>query len=95
MEEGGDRIDVSYRTPPSQAVVEAVADAEGVSLEALCPPEYETLHDVVDPQALDDLFAPKANGIERNLGRVTFEFCDYVVTIEPDGSVTLEPTPSE
>ena len=95
MEEGGDRIDVSHRTPPSQAVVEAVADAEGVPPEALCPPEYETLHDVVDPQALDELFAPKATGIERNPGRVSFEFCGYVVTVEPDGSVALESAPSE
>ncbi len=90
MEEGGDRVDTSVRKTPSQAVVEAVAAAEGVSPEELCPPEYEMLHDVVDPQALDDLFAPKATGIPRSAGRVYFEFCGHDVTIEPDGSVTLE-----
>lgn len=95
MEEGGDRVDAAYQPTPSRAVVEAVAEAEGVHPEELCPPEYETLHDVVDPQALDDLFAPKANGIERPLGRVTFECCGYVVTVESDGTVSLEPASSE
>ena len=89
MDEGGDRAGAATRTLPSQAVVEAVAEAEGVRPEELCPPEYETLHDVVDPQALDALFAPKANGIERSPGRISFEFCGHVVTVDADGTVSL------
>lgn len=90
MEEGDDRTDRSQRVAPSQAVVEAVADAEGVPPEKLCPPEYESLHHVIDPQALDALFEPKPDGTPRSPGRVSFPFCGYDVAVESDGSVTLE-----
>ncbi len=90
MEEGGDSVDSSYRTALSQAVVEAVADAEDVSPEELCPPEYEPLHAVIDPQALDALFEPKADGNPRSSGAVSFTFCGYDVTVDDDGTVTLE-----
>ncbi|GAB3026468.1 HalOD1 output domain-containing protein [Natronobiforma cellulositropha] len=90
MEEGGDRVDSWHHRTPSQAVIEAVADAEGVAPTDLCPPTYESLHDVVDPSALDDLFAPRHNGIPRGNGRITFQFCGYTVMVTGDGNVTLE-----
>lgn len=90
MGEGGDTADTSYRSVPSQAVVTAVAKAEDVPVEELCPPEYQPLHDVVDPQALDELFTPKADGSPRGPGHVSFTFCGYEITVESDGSVTLE-----
>ena len=90
MEEGWDSIKQPTQRSPSLDVIEAVADAEGVSPEELCPPEYEPLHEVVDPQALDELFAPTRRGRQRTPGTVTFTFCGYEVTVSGDGTVELE-----
>lgn len=90
MEEGGDRVDTSYRMQPSQAIVEAVARAEGVPATELCPPEYEALHDVIDPTALDALFAPTHSGFARGEGTVTFDFCGYTVAVTSDGDVSVD-----
>ncbi|KMT45861.1 hypothetical protein EL22_26405 [Halostagnicola sp. A56] len=90
MANGGDTADTSIRTATSQAVVEAVATAEGIPPAELCPPEYEPLHDVIDPEALDALFAPRSHGGPRPGGTVTFTYCGYDVTVETDGTVRLE-----
>ncbi|WP_226005723.1 HalOD1 output domain-containing protein [Natrinema salinisoli] len=90
MSRGRDSIDKAAGTPPSQAVIEAVAEAEGVPPTTVSPPEYESLHAVADPTALDALFADRSNGASRPGGTVTFPFCGYDVTVERDGSVSLE-----
>lgn len=55
---------------PSEAVVMAVAERKGVG-----PTEVPPLHDVIDPDALDDVFRG------RRSGRVTFEYAGYEVTV--------------
>ncbi|QRV15825.1 HalOD1 output domain-containing protein [Haloterrigena salifodinae] len=93
MTEGdGDSIDTSCRRSPSRTVIEAVAEAEGIPTEELRPPTYASLHDIVDPEALDSLFAPRSNGTPRSDGEVSFPYCGYHVTVEADGSITLEET---
>ncbi|MDQ2051469.1 HalOD1 output domain-containing protein [Natronolimnohabitans sp. A-GB9] len=91
-EGGGDSVDTSYRTAPSRTVIEAVAEAEGIPPEELRPPTYEALHDIVDPEALDSLFASRSNGTPRSAGDVTFPFCGYEVTVRADDTVTVEDT---
>lgn len=90
MVEGGDSVDTSSRKTPSEAVIEAIAEAEGVRPAELTPPEYESLHAVVDPEALDRLFEPRPNGATRPRGTVSFTFCGYDVTVDRDGVVALE-----
>ncbi|MFC6769640.1 HalOD1 output domain-containing protein [Natrinema soli] len=90
MVEGGDSVDAPSVVPPSQAVIETVAEAEGVRPTELAPPQYESLHAIVDPTALDALFADRPNGTNRPHGTVSFRFCDYHVTVDRDGTVTLE-----
>lgn len=90
MVEGGNTGDESSSRRPSQAVVEAVAEAEGVPPDELTPPAYEPLHAVVDPTALDALFAARPEGTNRPNGTVSFRFCGYDVTVDRDGRVTLE-----
>ncbi|WP_435158459.1 HalOD1 output domain-containing protein [Haladaptatus sp. DFWS20] len=51
-----------------------------------CPP----LYDVVDPDALERLFAPTQAGTERH-GTVTFQYCGYQVTINSNRTVDLNP----
>jgi len=90
MSEGKTGSDEAGRPPPSRAVVEAVADAEDVPVEEIGPPEYPSLNEVLDPDALDGLFAPKGNGLERVPGEVRFRYCAYDVTLQRDGSVSVE-----
>ncbi len=85
-----DGADEAGRTAPSLAIVEAVADAEGVRPEHLRPPEYESLHSAVDPEALDELFVSTAGGTPRSEGEVSFRFSGYRVTVDHRGSVALE-----
>lgn len=75
-------------TAPSERVVEKVAEQEGVSPTALSRP----LNEVVDPEALDALFEPQPDGRPRGDGRVEFEYYGYMVTVDVDGTVTVDET---
>jgi hypothetical protein len=61
-----------------EAVVTAVADAEGVDPTELTQP----LYDAVDPEALDTVF-------RRSDGWITFEYYGYVITVDAGGTVEL------
>lgn len=74
----------------SFAIIAAVAEREGVDPTDIEPPEYEALYEVLDPEALDALFAPRQNGAERASGRVEFRYCGYDVTVTDGGEVSIE-----
>ncbi|WP_226481896.1 HalOD1 output domain-containing protein [Natrinema amylolyticum] len=84
-----DRSDATAEKSLSFAVVAAVAEREGVDPVDLEPPEYEALYDVINPEALDALFATRENGRERPTGRVEFPFCGYQVAVTSDGDVEV------
>lgn len=65
--------------PLSQAVLAAVASAEGVDARNLSDP----LYDVIDPDALDTLFR---NGS----GLITFDYIGYRVSVDSDATVEVE-----
>lgn len=69
---------------PSVAVVEAVAAATGYD-----PYDVPPLYEVVDPDALDDLFSPKHDGTPRRAGRVTFPLAGCNVTVTGHGEVVV------
>lgn len=71
-------------------IIEAVAEREGVAATDIEPPTYEALYDVVNPEALDALFAPREDGTPRASGRVEFSFCGYDIVVSSDGAVELE-----
>lgn len=54
------------------------------------PPTYDALYDVINPEALDSLFAPREDGTPRAAGRVEFPFCGYQVVVTSDGTVEVE-----
>lgn len=70
--------------PPSQAVIELVAEAEDVDPVDLDVP----LYDAVDPEALDALFESTA-GSSRLNGQTTFEYLGHTVVVASDGTVEL------
>ncbi|WP_459807299.1 HalOD1 output domain-containing protein [Halopiger thermotolerans] len=61
-------------------LVRALADAADVDPVELSPP----LYDVVDPDALEALFAPTEGGTTRR-GRVEFTYAEYRVTVDAAG----------
>lgn len=61
---------------PATAVVEAVADREGVA-----PTDLPPLAEAVDPEALDAVVGEGR--------RLAFEYVGYNVTAHPDGSVSV------
>ncbi|HMB50116.1 HalOD1 output domain-containing protein [Natronoarchaeum rubrum] len=75
--------DDSAAQSPSEAVVEALADAKGVD-----PLELEPLYQVIDPDALDALFDGTAGG-DRRQGRVEFRTSGYRVEVTASGRVHL------
>lgn len=64
-----------------QVVIEAIADAEETDPTELTPPLFE----VIDPDALDNLFARN-----QALGKVIFNYKSYEVRVFPDGYVSIE-----
>ncbi|MWV63714.1 hypothetical protein GRS48_02585 [Halorubrum sp. JWXQ-INN 858] len=65
----------------SQTVIDAVAALEGIPSTELTPP----LYDVVDPDALDKVFAGKAS-----LGKVVFNYKSYEVRVDADSYVVVK-----
>lgn len=74
--------------PLSVTIAQAVADYDGTDVTAL-----EPLHHAINADALERLFEPRADGL-RSGGRVSFEYADYLVTVEASGRVTVEPIDS-
>lgn len=78
--------------PLSVTIVTAVAEQEGVDPTEIRPPEYESLYDVCNPEALERLFSYDDADDSAN-GRITFSFCGYDVTVTSAGTITVdEPT---
>lgn len=70
--------------PVSENVVSAVAATKGMDPMALDP-----LIDVIDPDALDTLYARNGLGRGRSPDRIAFNYCGCEVVITGDGSVTV------
>ena len=69
----------------AEMVLTAVAEREDTS-----PTSLDPLYDVIDPDALNGLFAPTNGGNARASGRVVFSYCGYEVTVTSDGSVRVD-----
>ena len=82
-----DRSVADSETSLSFEVIAAVAEREGVDPTDIEPPTYEALYDVVNPEALDALFAPREDGTPRGTGRVEFTFSGYRIVVSSDGEV--------
>lgn len=69
----------------SFAVLNAVATEESVDVDHLPP-----IGEVLNPDALDALFAPRPDGTPRQGGQVIFEFYGHIVSVDADGQVAVE-----
>ena len=82
--------------PASEAVVAAVSAATERGVEsvpagdAAVSSRLEPLYRTVDPDALDALFRPTAEGVRRDV-RVAFRYAGCAVTVRADGVVRVRP----
>jgi hypothetical protein len=67
------------------AIVHAVSEATGVAVEAM----DKELNDVVDPDALNHLFADRLDGRPRAGGHVSFSLLDCDVQVFSDGRIVV------
>lgn len=74
------QTDVSGGSSICNEVVQLVAEAEGTDPVDLTPPLFE----VVDPAALESLFADK-----QALGKVVFNYKSHEVSVFPDGYISV------
>lgn len=74
----------------TEAVVSAVADAEGVS-----PLELPPLATVIDPDALESFVSGTAGRPGTSSRTVEFRYIDYTVAIDENGDVTVDELPAE
>ena len=65
-------------------IVDLVADLEGVDPSELSPPLYSA----IDPEALDALFGPSADGLATE-GGVQFQYRGYEIRVRGDGEVAI------
>lgn len=72
--------------PISVTIVTAIAEQEGVDPTEIRPPEYESLYDVCNPEALDALFSYDETATN---GTISFTFCGYDVRVSSNGTVTV------
>jgi hypothetical protein len=74
----------TFDAATSERVIDAVADATDSD-----PTDVGPLYHVVDPDALDRLFAPTHRGACRT-GHVQFTFGGCEVTVRADGEIEVE-----
>lgn len=72
------RAAISSDVSATVSVVRAVAEAKSVA-----PDELPPLTDVIDPEAMNDLFA-RDSDVGRSGINLSFDYCGYVVRITDD-----------
>jgi hypothetical protein len=82
--------DVNYQVDPDESVSTAVVRAVS-ALEGIDPCSLRPLAEVLDPESLDSLFAPRHDDTPRRGGRVSFVYAGYEVAVENAEFLTLDP----
>jgi len=79
---------MEYQIDPNEAVTTAVHRAIQQSTECESNPD-KPLYEVVDPDALNELFAPVDSDTSRRGGRVSFVHGDCRITVENEEYLTV------
>ncbi|UPW01514.1 hypothetical protein M0R88_05260 [Halorussus gelatinilyticus] len=74
--------------PLARTILDALAEASDRPVDELSV----RLYDVVDPDALNDLFRPTRSGPARDGGRVAFTLGEFVVELHASGNVFVRKT---
>ncbi|WP_227357367.1 HalOD1 output domain-containing protein [Haladaptatus salinisoli] len=69
----------------TERIITTVAEADGQSVD-----ELEPLYNAINTEALESLFASRADGSSRPDGKISFQYAGYWVTVSSDGAVEIE-----
>ncbi len=69
----------------TERIITTVAEADEQSGDELKP-----LYNVINTEALESLFASRADGSSRPDGKISFQYVGYWVTVSSDGTVEVE-----
>ena len=81
--------DMEDNTSLSTTIVSALAEVRGVDVASL----GFALHDFVDTDALDAIFAPKLDGTHRDGSRLELTLLDHSIVVYSDGHVVIDDDP--
>ncbi|GAA0238725.1 HalOD1 output domain-containing protein [Haladaptatus pallidirubidus] len=70
----------------TEQIVATIAETDKRSVDELKP-----LYEVIDPDALNALFGPHADGSSRTVGEISFEYAGYWVTVSSNYVIEIEP----
>lgn len=87
--EDGPGFRTTYNRSSGRPLSIVVVDAVEAALDRAT--ELEPLYDIVDPDALDQLFQHKSDGTPRPGGELTFAYSGCEVTVRADGDVIVVP----
>jgi hypothetical protein len=81
-------LDHDWQESPSLVVtiMEGLERVSGRSSDSFAP-----LHETIDVDALEALFAPRSGGASRGPGKVSFELADFEVVVTSEGTVLVGP----
>lgn len=73
------RVTLEDDAAPSEAVVQAIAQAKGID-----PLEMPSLYEIMDPEALDAVLK------RGSISYIQFPFCGYTVIVVADGRILVQ-----
>lgn len=80
---------MEYEIGPDEKVSVAIVRAVG-TVASQTPDTLPSLATVVDPEAVDRIFAPRGDGAGRTGGTLSFVYCDCRVTVHHSEYLTVE-----
>lgn len=86
------RAEHDWDGPDSVSATVVACLAEYLDVDAR---ELEPLEHAVDTDALDAVFATRANGMQRRRGELSFPFEGYRITVRADGEVLVRAPPRD
>ncbi len=86
-----DRYVFAYDADGSATVTATLAHALASVADADVSQGEFSLYDCIDPDALERIFAPKADGAPRTGGHVAFQALDHEVYVYADGKILIYP----
>lgn len=99
--QGSGDSSVMYEVSPhetlSEAVIRAVSNVSGTppvpdaSSDTETDQVLEPLHTVIDPDALDSVFAHASAHTAQHTARVSFSYHGHAITVSGTGSISVEP----
>lgn len=95
-DEQGDTIVYQTEFDPTMNSVSEIVIRVVATLNNAEPTDLPLPSEVVDPEALDALFGPKASGLQRHTNAaLRFEYDAYSVSVDSAGQITVYQSDSE